>query len=74
MMNSGWMSRGIMKLVLNGKFILLIAIILLIAVFRIFELNQYLTLDYLKASRDQFSHLYAVYPVAVIAVYMAGRF
>ncbi len=60
-----------MKRALNGKIILLIAIILLLVVFRVFELNQYLTLDYLKASRSQLSRLYTLHPFAVIAVYMA---
>ncbi len=57
---------------LSGKIILVAAIIILFAVFRIFELNQYMTLDYLNSSRTQFSHLYAVHPFAVIVVYMAG--
>ena len=57
---------------LSGKIILVAAIIILFAVFMIFELNQYMTLDYLKSSRTQLSHLYDVHPFAVIAVYMAG--
>ena len=72
MMNESWIPRGSMKWSLNGKIILVIAIIILLAVFRFFELSQYLSLDYLKSSRVQFSRLYAAHPVAVIAVYMAG--
>lgn len=68
----GWMSRGIIMRGLSGKIILVAAIIILFAVFMIFELNQYMTLDYLKSSRTQLSHLYAVHPFTVIAVYMAG--
>ncbi len=61
-----------MKRASSGKIILLIAIILLLVVFRAFELNQYLTLDYLKASRSHFISLYTLHPFAVIAVYTAG--
>lgn len=42
----------------------------LIAVFRIFHLDQYLSLSYLKASQDQFALLYAEHRMPVIAAYM----
>ena len=46
------------------------AIIVLIILFKVLGLGQYLTLDYLKASQDKFAQLYANHRLAVIAVYM----
>jgi uncharacterized membrane protein YdjX (TVP38/TMEM64 family) len=51
--------------------ILTVAIITaLIAVFRIFDLQQYLTLSYIKESGERFALLYAMHRASVIAVYM----
>ncbi len=45
-------------------------IIIGIFVFRYFELGQYLSLDYLKASQEKFDRLYQSHRFAVIAAYM----
>ena len=45
-------------------------IVLGIFVFRYFELGQYLSLDYLKASQEKFDRLYQSHRFAVIAAYM----
>lgn len=41
----------------------------LIACYFLFDLGQYLSLEYIKSSRDRFEALYAEHTVAVIAVY-----
>jgi uncharacterized membrane protein YdjX (TVP38/TMEM64 family) len=46
------------------------AIIVLIVLFKVLGLGQYLTLDYLKSSQEKFVILYNNNQVAVIAVYM----
>ena len=46
------------------------AIIVLIVLFKVLGLGQYLTLDYLKSSQEKFAVLYSNNRVAVIAVYM----
>jgi uncharacterized membrane protein YdjX (TVP38/TMEM64 family) len=52
-----------------------VAIVVLIGLgvvaFRYFELGQYLTLDYIKASQEKFQALYLSHRFLVIAVYMA---
>jgi uncharacterized membrane protein YdjX (TVP38/TMEM64 family) len=53
-----------------NKIIIVVTIIALIAVFRIFDLQQYLTLSYIKESRERFALLYAMHRISVIAVYM----
>jgi uncharacterized membrane protein YdjX (TVP38/TMEM64 family) len=45
-------------------------ILILIILFKVFGLGQYLTLDYLKTQQAAFSALYAAHPVTVIAAYM----
>ncbi len=52
------------------KIIIAITIILGIIAFRYFELNQYLSLDYIKASQQKFLILYKNNPVLIIAIYM----
>jgi len=59
------MNRDLIRKIAIG-----IIIIALIAVFRIFGLNQYLTLEYLKSSRLQFVGIYAAQPFKVTAIYM----
>jgi uncharacterized membrane protein YdjX (TVP38/TMEM64 family) len=58
----------------NGKLIqriaIVAAVIVLIALFRIFKLDQYLTLEYLKQSKESFAVLYAQNQVLVIGTYM----
>ena len=46
------------------------AIIVLIVLFKVLGLGQYLTLDYLKSSQEKFTVLYNNNQIAVIAVYM----
>lgn len=51
--------------------IILLLIIVLIAIFRIFNLGDYLSLDYIKESQSKFKILYSEHRIAVIAGYMA---
>ncbi len=53
------------------KIIIVLIIAALIAAFRIFHLGDYLSLSYIKESRENFEALYAEHRVAVIAGYMA---
>ncbi len=53
-----------------NKLIIVLIVIGLIAAFRIFHLDTYLSLSYLKESRDKFEMLYAENRVSVIAVYI----
>ncbi len=57
-------SNLIKKLVIVG------IILVLIILFKIFGLGQYLTLDYLKEQQAAFTSLYNGHPVTVIGVYM----
>lgn len=57
-------SNLIKKLVIVG------IILVLIILFKIFGLGQYLTLDYLKEQQAAFTSLYNGHPVTVISVYM----
>jgi uncharacterized membrane protein YdjX (TVP38/TMEM64 family) len=59
-----------MKQATINKIIIVFAILLLILLFKILHLDQYLTLSYLKESREQFSLLYAERTGLVIAGYM----
>lgn len=52
------------------KLIIVVVIIAVIAVFRIFHLEDYLTLSYLKGSQQLFGAWYGDHPVAVICGYM----
>lgn len=54
------------------KVLIAVAIILLIAAFRIFDLGDYLSLSYLKESRQEFEMLYMGNRTAVIALFMMG--
>jgi uncharacterized membrane protein YdjX (TVP38/TMEM64 family) len=49
---------------------IVIVVIILIALFRIFHLDQYLTLSYINASQEKFALLYAGHQTLVIASYM----
>jgi len=53
------------------KIALIVAGSALAAIFFAFDLQQYLTLDYLKESQARFADLYQAKPVMVIGVYMA---
>ena len=52
------------------KIILVGAIVAMVVLFKVFGLEQYFSLSYLKASRDTFAQLYAQHRVAVIVAYM----
>jgi len=52
------------------KIVIILAIAALIAAYKIFNLNQYLTLSYLKASQEKFLLLYTEHSLLVIASYM----
>lgn len=53
-----------------NKISILALIVLGIAAFRYFDLGQYLTLAYLKASQEKFQILYQEHRLAVVAAYM----
>ena len=53
----------------RSKILLIVSLALLVGLFFIFDLGQYLTLDYLKSSQAGFAELYAREPWLVIAVY-----
>jgi uncharacterized membrane protein YdjX (TVP38/TMEM64 family) len=53
-----------------NKIIMVVAIIIGIAVFRYFDLGQYLSLDYIKASQAKFQALYLENRLLVVAAYM----
>ena len=52
------------------KIFLLGGIAVFIVLFKVFDLQQYLSLDYIKAQQENFSALYLARPVSVIAAYM----
>jgi uncharacterized membrane protein YdjX (TVP38/TMEM64 family) len=52
------------------KIAVVVLIIAAIAIFKIFDLGQYLSLSHIKASQEKFAALYADHKAAVIAVYM----
>ncbi len=54
----------------SKKILIVLLIICLIAVFKIFNLGQYLTLEYLKASQERFQEIYSDHRFSVIAIYM----
>ena len=53
------------------RLLLVAAIIIVVFLFKILGLGQYLSLDYLKTSQDKFVQLYTSHRFAVIATYMA---
>lgn len=59
---------------MNKKFvqriIIVAAIIIAVILFKFLGLGQYLSLDYLKASQDKFTQIYASHRLLVIATYM----
>lgn len=60
----------VMKPATINKIIIVLLIVAAIVLFKVLHLEQYLTLAYLKASREQFARLYAEKTVLVVAVYM----
>lgn len=49
---------------------ILLGVAVLFAAFKIFDLDRFFSLDYLKASRDSFSQIYSRHQFLAIAVYM----
>jgi uncharacterized membrane protein YdjX (TVP38/TMEM64 family) len=54
----------------SRKILVAVVFIALVVAFRVFDLQQYLALSYMKESRERFLHLYTMHRAAVIAVYM----
>jgi len=52
------------------RLLILAAVVSLFVVFKVFDLDRFLSLSYLKASRESFSQLYSDNPLLVIATYM----
>ena len=52
------------------RLLIVAAVLIVVVLFKVLGLGQYLTLDYLKASQERFLQLYASHRWAVIAVYM----
>ncbi len=52
------------------KILLLVAIVALIALFKVFNLQQFLNLEYLKAQQENFTALYHARPFLVLGAYM----
>jgi uncharacterized membrane protein YdjX (TVP38/TMEM64 family) len=52
------------------KVVIACVIVLGIVAFRYFDLGQYFTLDYIKASQEKFQELYQAHRFQVIAAYM----
>jgi len=52
------------------KIVILAAVVGLIVLFKVFNLQQYLSLDYIKAQQQNFSSLYQARPVLVLGAYM----
>ena len=49
---------------------IIVGVIILIVVFKIFELDRFLSLSYLKSSQESFAGLYAKHRLLVIGIYM----
>ncbi|MFA5354141.1 MAG: TVP38/TMEM64 family protein [Thermodesulfovibrionales bacterium] len=54
---------------LSRKILIAVVVLAAVAAFNIFNLGQYLTLDYIKVSQEKFSLLYAEHRLAVILAY-----
>lgn len=52
------------------KVVIVLLIIIFIALFKIFDLGQYLTLSYIKGSQQRFAELYSENKVLVVGAYM----
>jgi uncharacterized membrane protein YdjX (TVP38/TMEM64 family) len=53
------------------KLIVVVLIVLLIGIFFVFDLQRFLSLDYLKSSQQAFAAYYARHRLATVALYMA---
>jgi uncharacterized membrane protein YdjX (TVP38/TMEM64 family) len=72
MKNSEALSQqeGTKKSNLVSKIVIIAAVIVLLALFYVFDLGQYFSLEYIKASQEKFSTLYEAHRFLVIAAYM----
>lgn len=52
------------------KIVLIVLFAAIVVIVKTYQLENYLTLEYVKASQAKFAGLYAEHPVAVIAAYM----
>ena len=59
------MDRSVIK-----KIIIIVFLLGLVVLFKVYNLDQYLSLDYLKARQAAFTALYQAHPAAVIGGYM----
>ena len=59
-----------MRTKVTQRIAILAGIILIVVLFITFDLEQYLTLSYLKSSKESFGSLYGDHPVLVIGSYM----
>lgn len=57
---------------MKKKITIVLIIICLIAVFRIFNIGEYVSLDFIRETQYEFDILYSEHPFTVIAVYMAA--
>ncbi len=53
------------------RLLIIISLLILVILFKVLGLGQYLTLEYLKDSQDKFAQLYASNRIIVIAAYMS---
>ena len=53
-----------------AKILVALFLVLMIILFVVFDLDRFLTLSYIKASRENFQQLAATHPLAVISSYM----
>ncbi len=60
-----------MKTIFNPRLLVILLVLALIAAFFVFDLGQYLTLDYLKSQRQTFLDFYTQNQTATLAVYFA---
>jgi len=60
-----------MKKGLNSRSLVVLVVVLLVAAFFVFDLGQYLTLDYLKSQRQSFLDFYEQNRFVTLAIYFA---
>jgi uncharacterized membrane protein YdjX (TVP38/TMEM64 family) len=53
------------------RLLIVAAIIIVVILFKVLDLGQYLSLDYLKTSQDKFTEIYTSHRLPVLASYMA---
>ena len=58
-----------MKIILGIRVLVMLLVLALVVAFFVFDLDQYLTLDYLKSQRHSFLDFYADNQLATLAVY-----